>query len=79
MVTRRSLFAGMTALSASRILGANDRVRVGLLGAGGRGTYVASRAKEFGNADIAALADIYQPRIDSARKQLNPGMAVSGD
>lgn len=67
MVTRRSLMAGMTALSASRILGANDRVRVGLLGAGGRGTYAASRAKEFGNADIAALADIYQPRIDSAR------------
>jgi predicted dehydrogenase len=79
MVTRRSLFAGMTALSAARVLGANDRVRVGLLGAGGRGTYVAGRAKEFGNADIAALADIYQPRIDNARKQLNPAITVDAD
>ncbi|HXB71284.1 MAG TPA: family 16 glycoside hydrolase [Candidatus Acidoferrales bacterium] len=73
-MTRRQ-FASTTAtaaLSYRRILGANDRVRVGLLGSGGRGTYVSRYAKEFGNVDIAALADIYEPRIDSARQQLNP-------
>lgn len=70
--TRRGFLATGGALSYARILGANDRLRVGLLGSGGRGVYVARYAKEFGNADIAAFADIYEPRIDSAKKQLNP-------
>lgn len=70
--TRRTFLAAAGALSYARILGANDRLRVGLLGSGGRGTYVARYAKEFGNADIAALADIYQPRIDKAKQALNP-------
>ena len=65
--------AASAALSYSRILGANDRVRVGLIGSGGRGTYIARYAKEFGNVDIAALCDAYEPRIDAARQQLNPG------
>ncbi len=60
-------------------MGANNRVQVGLLGSGGRGTYVARHAKEFGNADIVAVADIYEPRIDNARRVLNPGAAVFRD
>jgi len=72
MTRRKFVTAAATALSYGRILGANDRVRVGLLGSGGRGTYVSRQAKEFGNAEIAAMADIYEPRIDSARQQLNP-------
>lgn len=71
-LTRRGFIAAGSALSYARILGANDRLRVGLVGAGGRGTYVARYAKEFGNADIAAFADIYQPRIDKAKQELNP-------
>jgi predicted dehydrogenase len=79
MTRRKFVTAATTALSYGRILGANDRVRVGLLGSGGRGTYVSRQAKEFGNAEIAAMADIYEPRIDSARQQLNPSGVAHHD
>jgi predicted dehydrogenase len=79
MTRRKFVTAATTALSYGRILGANDRVRVGLLGSGGRGTYVSRQAKEFGNAEIAAMADIYEPRIDSARQQLNPSAIAHHD
>jgi predicted dehydrogenase len=79
MTRRKFVTAATTALSYGRILGANDRVRVGLLGSGGRGTYVSRQAKEFGNAEIAAMADIYEPRIDSARQQLSPSAIAHHD
>ena len=80
MVTRRSfLVTSATALSATRAIGANDRVRIGLHGAGGRGSYVSRCAKEFGNADIAALSEIYEPRIESAKAALNPAAIVARD
>jgi len=79
MTRRKFVTAATTALSYGRIFGANDRVRVGLLGSGGRGTYVSRQAKEFGNAEIAAMADIYEPRIDSARQQLNPSAIAHHD
>ena len=42
MITRRDAARGAaaTALSYSRILGANDRIGLGVIGTGGRGTYV---------------------------------------
>ena len=44
-LTRRGFLAGAaTAASASRVLGANDRVRLGIIGVGGRGTYLAREA-----------------------------------
>ncbi|MCC7157282.1 MAG: DUF1080 domain-containing protein [Bryobacterales bacterium] len=82
MKTRRSFCqaGGLTALAASRVMGANGRVRVGGLGTGGRGTYVLRLAKEFGNVDIVALADINKVRLDSARQQLAvPGATLLDD
>lgn len=39
-VTRRSFVGAITAASASRIVGANDRIRLGVIGSGGRGRYL---------------------------------------
>lgn len=50
----------LTALSASRVIGANDRVRVGLIGCGGRGRYVAKFMSESLNAQFVAFADVYE-------------------
>ena len=38
MLTRRSFLiaSGLTALASTRVLGANDTLRVGVIGAGGR-------------------------------------------
>jgi len=52
--------AGMTALSASRILGANDRINIGLIGCGGRGRYVARLMRDSSpNVAYTAVADVY--------------------
>ena len=78
-LTRRVFLGAAGALSYSRIVRANDRVRVGVLGAGGRGTYVARLAREHGDIEIAALADVYEPRLDQSRETLNAGADVYGD
>src|SRR5215467_8256733 len=61
--------AGMTALSASRVLGANDRINIGLIGCGGRGRYVA-RLMRDGSPNVAytAVADVYNKNADIARE-----------
>jgi predicted dehydrogenase len=51
-----------TALSYSRVLGANDRIRVAGLGTGGRCRYLLSVAKQHPDVDIVAACDVYEPR-----------------
>lgn len=63
---RRAFVA--TALSASRILGANDRVRIGLIGAGGRGFYVATLMKRAPKVDYVAVADVWEPNQRKTRE-----------
>ena len=59
-----------TALAASQVKGANERVRMGLVGCGGRGRYVAGFAKENPNAQYVATADVYLPNAKAAATQL---------
>jgi predicted dehydrogenase len=55
-----------TALGNSRILGANDRVRVGFIGVGNRGDQVLDAFLAHKDAQIVAISDIYQPYVDFA-------------
>jgi predicted dehydrogenase len=59
---------GMAALSASRVLGANERVRVGLIGCGGRGRFVAQHMREAPNVSFPAVADVYRANGERARE-----------
>jgi predicted dehydrogenase len=68
-----------TALSATRILGANDRVVVGLIGCGGRGQDVADLLRKVPGAEYGAMADVYLPNANAAQKLLNPSAKVFGD
>lgn len=58
----------MTALSASRVLGANDRIRLGVIGSGGRGRHLMNKANEAGNIQWVALADAYDVQRNRAEK-----------
>jgi predicted dehydrogenase len=60
--------AAITALSASRVLGANDRVNVGLIGCGGRGRFVARAIREAPNVAYIAVADVYKTNAEMARE-----------
>jgi len=68
--TSRRLFLGAATVSAaaySRILGANDRVQLGLIGAGSRGTGDMGNFVRAGNVDVAALCDVYAANLDRAK------------
>ena len=70
MPTRRSLLkfaAGWTAGSYARIAGANRRVRLGLIGCGGRGLYDAGFMQELPDVEVAAACDVWLSLADKAR------------
>jgi len=70
---RRSFFvSAATAAAAQRVWGANERIRVGLIGAGGRGKYLAAEFKEIG-AEVAAVADVYEPNLQGGLKVASTG------
>ncbi len=58
----------MTAASAGRVLGANDRIRLGAIGTGGRGRYLMSNANKAGNIQWVAVADAYDVQRDRAEQ-----------
>jgi predicted dehydrogenase len=70
--------AGLLAYSSSRVLGANDRVRIGLIGAGVRGQELLKQVLELPNVQVVAVADIYTRSRDQA-KQLAPGIQAFDD
>ena len=76
---RRTVLAGATAVSASRVMGANDRVRLGLIGCGGRGRYVGGFMKEAPGAEFVAVADVYEPFAARAREWSGGGAETYKD
>lgn len=59
-----------TALSYNRVLGANDRIRVGFIGLGNRGDQVLDAFLVHKDCEVVAVCDIYQPYIDFAAKKI---------
>ncbi len=67
-------------LAPGRILGANDRINLGCIGVGGRGTGVMKWAIETGKtsrpADVVAVCDVYQKRLTNAKTISNAPLAT---
>src|SRR5579862_1172751 len=55
-------------LATSSVLGANDRVRIGLIGAGDRGLQLVREATACPNTEVVAFADVYTRRLEEALK-----------
>src|SRR5437016_10936712 len=87
MQTRRSfmgkMLGGAATLAAGRgwvsasAMGANDRVRFALIGAGGRGTEILGVALKCPNVECVAVADVYARRLDEVRAVVPAAKAVS--
>ncbi|MCX6622708.1 MAG: Gfo/Idh/MocA family oxidoreductase [Acidobacteria bacterium] len=84
-IPRRDLFraaaAGAMAISAgsySRILGANDRINLGLIGCGGRGRGVMGTFLKTGQVHVPAVCDLWGDRIQQAQG-IAEGAAGFGD
>ncbi|MDW8354063.1 MAG: Gfo/Idh/MocA family oxidoreductase [Bryobacterales bacterium] len=73
---RRRFLAAVPVMGAAarRVLGANERVVMGLIGCGARGRYLARRMQEVPGVEFAAVCDVYAPNADAAH-QLAGGQA----
>jgi predicted dehydrogenase len=60
--------ATLAAYPPSRVLGANDRVRVGMIGVGGRGQDLLKQVLDVPSAQLVAIADVYTRRHEEAKK-----------
>jgi predicted dehydrogenase len=73
-MTRRNFAqaAALTAASYQRILGANDRIRLGAIGTGGRCQYLMRLANQAGGCEFAAISDVYPLHMTKAKATLAP-------
>lgn len=65
--------AGMTAASYAKVVGANDRIRVGFIGAGGMGTAhlnAHKRLKPTNNLESVAVADCWKKRAEEGAARI---------
>jgi predicted dehydrogenase len=74
-LTRRSFLAASMAsvvtyaASRSQVLGANDRLRIGLIGCGSMGSnhlQALAKMKDSDNLEIVAVCDVWRKRLDAA-------------
>src|SRR5262250_3038030 len=93
--TRRSFMkdavkygAGFAAMASLKALGANDRIRIGVMGAGGRAGELMNcllpehpefwagmpqfRIRTVPGTEIVAVADVYEPNLERAAARVGP-------
>jgi len=84
---RRAFLGGATALGAtvlapSLVFGsqANSKVRIGMIGCGGRGNWIANLFQENGNYQIVAAADYFPDKVEGLgnRFQVEPSRRYTG-
>jgi predicted dehydrogenase len=71
--------AGIAAASFSRVSGANDRVRLGIIGTGGRGSYLMTEANKCANIQWVALCDAWDVRREEAARLAGGAVEKYGD
>lgn len=72
--------AALTAASSQRVRGANERVRIALIGSGGRGKSVARQIVEGSvNVEYAAFCDLLDSQAEQARQEFGGTAAAYRD
>jgi len=54
-------------LAASNVLGANDRIRIGIIGPGARGSEILREAVSLPNVECIGAADVYTRRLEDVK------------
>jgi predicted dehydrogenase len=76
---QRRTFLAASAASSLQIAHANDTIRVGVIGCGGRGSYEMRVCRSLKNVRIAAVADVYPPLAQKAVREQAPGAEAYTD
>src|SRR5687768_15798838 len=67
-----SAFGAKSKMNPTRVLGANDKINVGVIGTGGRGHYVADVFAKIGAAknscQVLAVCDVWQKRVNKNKE-----------
>ena len=76
-ISRRSFLKTSAALTASavasgRVLGANEALRVGVLGTGGRAQFLMKSLVKVPNVRIAAVCDVWDTHLDKGKQARRP-------
>ena len=70
-----ALGLGSQLAARGRTVGANDRINLGLIGAGSRGTWIAKKFARIGQqenpAQFVAVCDVYQKRVNENKQLYN--------
>ena len=61
--------------AVGRVLGANERVRLGFIGVGNRGCQLLKGFLAHSDAQVVALCDVYEPYLHGAYDRLDPRFA----
>jgi len=73
-LTRRHFFqsagAALTAAQATRVMGANDRIQIAVVGLGGRGRSHVNNYLQISECRITALCDVDQAALERAQTQV---------
>src|SRR5262245_14200346 len=68
MAQTAAALSATSAFSADRVAGANNRVRLGLIGCGGRGMFVSRLMREVPDVEFAAVCDLYPIHLARAKE-----------
>ena len=83
-ISRRAFHASASALalsaaSANRVFGANEKLRMGFIGVGNRGSQLLDAFDKLDDIRVSALCDIYKPYLDRADKRYSGNAATFTD
>jgi predicted dehydrogenase len=70
--------AAVLAYPTSKALGANDRIRIGMIGVGDRGNDLLGQIRAVHGVELVAMADVYSRRRDQAKEKV-PGIQTFDD
>ncbi len=62
----------LNAASYLRVMGSNEKIRMGFIGVGNRGSQLMHLFKDEPHCEIAALCDVYEPYLTRDRSQVLP-------
>lgn len=80
MIDRRSFLiaGGMTAVASTRVFGASERLRIGVIGAGGRMRALLNSAEKAGvPIEIVCVSDVYGPNREQVKTRASAADATT--
>jgi predicted dehydrogenase len=77
--TSAAVAMSLTAMQSTRVLGANDRIRVGFIGVANRGNQLIKAFLENSDVDIVALCDVAKTTLEAVQGRLGGKADMYGD